>query len=254
MANNRNQTWNLESFVDAFILELDKAQDTLAVKGVTRKLTYTVKDVALDLHIFPEYQDGKIRFVTAGPGDTGASRLSLQLGSISNRQIRESASEPISEDDVAIDLVEDIDEEVRDSLKKVGIRTATDVERIKQRNIDLEKVVSDKVGPSKTINYSDLANMINKARRRQLAPRVSRVSVSQSLDSRLLAIEGDHLVLSQEYADFPAALFNGQPAQVIQAGAREVHLSVPDSSLREGVNQLNIALDPYALMRLEIKT
>jgi len=74
-----NQQWNLESFVDSFILELDKAQDTLAVKGVTRKLTYTVKDVALDLQIFPIYEGGKIRFVTAQPGEAGSSRLSLQL-------------------------------------------------------------------------------------------------------------------------------------------------------------------------------
>ena len=47
--------WNLESFLDSLILELDKAQDTLSLKGVTRKLTYSVLNVALDLQIFPQY-------------------------------------------------------------------------------------------------------------------------------------------------------------------------------------------------------
>lgn len=251
---NTNQPWSLESFVDSFILELDKAQDTLAVKGVTRKLTYTVKDVALDLHIFPQYHNGAIRFVTAAPGEDGASRLSLQLGSISNRQIQEAAPEPIGKDDVAIDLVEELDEDVRDSLQKIGVRSAKDLERMERRNVDLEKVVGDKVGPDKKTNYQDLANLINKARRREFPPKVARVSGSRSLGGQLLKIEGDHLALAQSDGAFPLALVNDRPVEVLRADDHEVHLSIPDGSLRHGANQLKVALDPYAVMTLEINT
>jgi hypothetical protein len=254
MANRDNRPWNLESFIDSFILELDKAQDTLALKGITRKLTYTVRDVALDLHIFPQYHDGEIRFVTAGPGEDGASRLSIQLGSISNRQIQEAAEEPISKDDMAIDVIEEIDEDVRDSLRKVGVRSARDLERMERRNVDLEKVVSEKAGAEKKVSYGDLANLINKARRQHLAPRVSRVSLSRSAGDRLLKIEGDHLLLSQEDAAFPMALVNDRPVAVVRADERTLHLTVPAESLRKGTNRLQVALDPYAVVQMEIKT
>src|SRR5262245_46487187 len=94
--------WRLETFLDSLILELDKAQDTLAIKGVTRRLTYTVKDLSVDLYVFPDYEDGKLRFNVARPGENGASRISFQLGSITDRQIRESANEPTTADDVPI--------------------------------------------------------------------------------------------------------------------------------------------------------
>ncbi len=45
MASSNNRSWNLETFLDSLIFELDKAQDTLSVKGMNRKLTYTVKDM-----------------------------------------------------------------------------------------------------------------------------------------------------------------------------------------------------------------
>ena len=250
---NGNQPWNLESFVDSFILELDKAQDTLAVKGVTRKLTYTVRDVALDLHIFPQYRDGDIRFVTAEPGEAGASKLSIQLGSISNRQIQESAQEPIAKDDLSIDLVEEIDEDVRQSLRKVGVRSARDLERMERRNVDLEKVVGDKAGPEKKTDYQDLANLINRARRRQVPPRVARVSGSRSLGQRLLKIEGQHLALAQSLEAFPVALVNDRPVEVVRADDRELQVAIPDGCLQSGSNQLKVALDPYAVMTLEIK-
>src|SRR5687767_12013308 len=100
MPATANHAWNLEAFLDSLIVELDKAQDTLSYKGITRRLTYTVKDVGLDLHIFPEFDGKKVRFVTAQPGDAGASKISIQLGSITDRQIKEAAKEPPTRDDI----------------------------------------------------------------------------------------------------------------------------------------------------------
>jgi hypothetical protein len=55
MAENR--PWNLETFLDSLIYELDRAQDTLALKGVNRPLTYTVKDMALELQLCQRQED-----------------------------------------------------------------------------------------------------------------------------------------------------------------------------------------------------
>src|SRR5579872_4850920 len=50
-----NSAWQLEDFVDCLVVELDKTRETLAVKAINKPLSYSVKEVALDLNIFPSY-------------------------------------------------------------------------------------------------------------------------------------------------------------------------------------------------------
>jgi len=246
--------WALESFLDSLIYELDRAQDTLALKGLTRKLTYTVKDVALDLHIFPRYeQGGEVRFTAARPGEAGASKLSIQLGSITDRQIRESGNEPPDRDDVEIEVLEELDDDVKRSLKKVGVRSSRDLERIGSRNVDLEQVVRDKTGSRKGVQYNDLARLISKARRRGAGPLVKKVSAASSADGSRLVLEGENLASAQSVDGFPAALLNGAPVTVRHAAGSRLELELPAEGLRPGANQLDVALDPYALMRLEVR-
>ena len=98
-----NKEWNLESFIDSLVIELDKAREILAVKAINRPLTYTVKDVGMDLNLFPTFNGRDVRFVTAQPGETGASKLSIQLGSITDQQIRQTSKEPLTRDNISIE-------------------------------------------------------------------------------------------------------------------------------------------------------
>ena len=75
VADGRNRSWNLKSFMDSLIVELDRAQDVLAVKGLTRPVTYTVRDVDVDLRCFPVFDGRQVRFLTAQPGQDGSSAL-----------------------------------------------------------------------------------------------------------------------------------------------------------------------------------
>lgn len=253
MTSRETKAWNLEQFLDSLILQLDKAQDTLALKGLTRKLTYTVKDVALDLNIFPVLDNGKVQFQMVKPGETGGSRISFQLGSITDRQIRENANEPPSNDDVEIDMLDGMDEEVKDSLRKVGITSTRDLERMDKRNINLEKVVKEKTGGEKNLDYKDLANMINKVRRQKLSPQLSRLSAKEVGESIELTLQGKNFVLQQS-TSYPSALVNNQKAEIVHADAGEVRLKVPREWLQNGSNALAIALDPYALMQLNMQS
>lgn len=254
MANAVSTPWNLENFLDSLILELDKAQDTLSMKGVTRKLTYTVKDVAFDLHLFPMYENGKLKFQMAKPGEEGGSRISFQLGSITDRQIRETANEPLSRDDISIDKIEGIDDDVKDSLRKVGVHSSRDLERMEQRNVNVEKAVEDKTGGEKKLDYDSLANMINKARRRKVAPQLSAAQGIPDSDGLTLKLRGNNFVLpGANDTRFPIALLNGEPVQVVSATHDLLHVKVPQHCLKPGVNQLSIALDPYAMVNMEIK-
>lgn len=253
MANAVSNPWNLENFIDSLILELDKAQDTLAMKGLTRKMTYTVKDVGFDLHLFPTYENGKLKFQMAKPGDQGGSRISFQLGSITDRQIRESGNEPMSRNDISIDNLEGIDDEVKDSLLKVGVHSTRDLERMDQRNINVEKVVENKT-QGKKLDYENLANMINKAKRRKFAPQLSVAQGLTGAEGLDLTLRGQNFMLpGNNDSRFPLALLNGQTVEVVKATHDTLQLKAPQHCLKPGANQLSIALDPYAVVNMEIK-
>lgn len=243
-----NQSWNLESFLDSLIYELDQAQDRLSVKGVNRKLTYTVKDMALELNIFPEFDGDTVRFTTAKPGDTGASKISLQLGSIRDTQIREVTREPLTQAEISLEEI-DIPEPQRKELKKLGIHSAEDLQHtVEHQDVDLEKFTQNKV------SYNQLAERINQARRKQNAPKVSKASVSKAQGETILTLEGDNLVIAQSLDQFPVAVINNQTVEVISANAKELKIRVDNRQLQSTSNQLKVALDPYAIVTMDLQT
>jgi hypothetical protein len=248
MPSKGNASWNLESFLDSLIFELDKAQDTLSVKGLNRKLTYTVKDISLDLQIFPEFDGDTVRFTTAKPGEAGASKVSFQLGSIRDSQIREVTRRPMSRDDVSIEEV-NMPEPQRKELKRLGIQSTEDLRRtIEEKNVDLEKV-SDKV----KVDYKGLANLLNQTHRKQVPPNVAKVSVSKSADHTILTLEGDNLAIASSLDQFPIAVLNNQTVEVLTADKTCLRLRVPSHHLQHSSNQLQIALDPYAIVKMNLQ-
>lgn len=241
------QGWSLKSFLDSLTLELDRVQDTLAVKSVNRRLTYTVRDVDLELHLFPSFDGEELRFTTAKPGETGAAKINLQLGSITDRQIRETAGEPLTTNDVAIETVEGIDEQTKKSLKKIGVTSARDLERMERQNIDIEKV-SDSA-----IDYRKLAQMIQRSRRRATAPRVKSASLTLHEGRPVLEIEGEHLGSGGHANWAPRAFLDGEEVPVREASERLVRIDVDEERVGRGAGHLEIALDPYAVLRMNLK-
>jgi hypothetical protein len=241
-----NRSWNMEEFLDSLVLELDKYVDTLSYKGINRKLTYTVKDLALELKLFPEFDGNTVRFTTAKPGDSGASTISIQLGSIRDTQIREISRQPMTKDDISLETIDLADDE-RKELNRLGIHSAEDLRRaVVDRNVDLDSVTKKKV------SYQKLAQAIQQGKRRLAPPQVSRISVAREPGRSVLAVQGNNLSLSQELSQFPLALINDQACQVLEAGDQELRLQVKPGVIRQGSNQLAIALDPFAVVTLEL--
>ena len=249
MVSKSNRPWNLESFLNSLIFELDRSQDTLSVKGLNRKLTYTVKDVALDLQIFPEYDGDTVRFTTAKPGETGASKVSLQLASIRDHQIREVTKEPLTQDDLSIEEI-NLPQPAQKELKKLGITSAEDLRRtVEEHKVDLEKVTEQK------IDYKNLADLINQSRRRKQAPKVSRVSVTKSVPGKaILTLEGDNLAIASSLDDFPVAVINDQNVEVVSATQYELRIEVNENQIQGTSKQMKVALDPYAIVTMNLKS
>ena len=241
---NQNTSWNLESFLDSLVIELDKARETLAVKAINRPLTYTVKDLSLDLQIFPTYNGEDVKFLTAQPGEVGSSKITVQLSSITDQQVRATSKKPSTKEDISIDTV-DIDNDTRKALRSVGVSSMNDLKQIEQKNIDL-----DNVSPKKKLSYTDLINRIEKAKRNK-SSRPKILSVTASDDDQRLLIRGENLAMDKNFE--PVVVINNRLSPVKRYSASELEIGMDKGMIRSGDNPIVVTLDPYSIFKLNLK-
>ncbi len=240
-----NQSWSLESFVDALVVELDKTRETLAVKAINKPLTYSVKDMALDLQIFPTYDGDAVRFVTARPGEQGASKVTIKLDSVTDQVVR-ATSKPIEKDDVSIEGLEDVDSDTKKKLRKIGVTSVKDLESIEKKNVDIKKVASG------SIDYAALANLIKKSRRAKLPPNVQKVSMTMENGTPVILLEGRNLAVQQDFQ--PVVVVDDTLAEVKDYSDHHITIAVPGmGSAAAGVHELVMTLDPYSVVKVALK-
>jgi hypothetical protein len=240
-----NTAWQLEDFVDSLVVELDKTRETLAVKAINKPLTYTVKELALDLNIFPSYDGDQVRFVTARPGEQGASKVTIQLGSITDQQVRATSKVPGAKTDLEISDLP-VDKTTRKRLRTLGVTSVGDLKAIEQKNVDIRKVSDNEV------DYTKLANQIQKARRNENPPRVSAVSLSRDADGgQYLVVEGERLAIDPTFR--PVAVVNETLAEVMSSSdkALTIQLTPEHQLLRD--NDIILTFDPFAIVKVNVK-
>lgn len=238
-----NETWLLESFVDSLVVELDRARETLAVKSVNRPLSYAVKDLSMDLQIFPTYEGNSVRFRTAEPGQEGYSTITLQLASITDQQIRATTKPPPARDEVPLDEAS-IDPDAVQRLRKLGVRSVNDIEKLEERNVDLRSATGG------AVDYTKLANMIRQARRGKTPPTVRGASAEPTRDGQVLRVHGNNLSVSEEYE--PVAVVNNRLAKVLSYGPDLIEILVDDDVPARATSEVILTLDPYCVARFRI--
>jgi hypothetical protein len=241
-----NTAWQLEDFVDSLVVELDKTRETLAVKAINKPLTYTVKDLSLDLQIFPSYDGDQIKFLTAQPGQQGASKVTIQLGSITDQQVRATTKVP-AKGALTIDDI-DVDKDTKKQLRKLGVQSVDDLQQIEQKNVDLKKVADTDV------DYKKLSNQIQKARRNQTPPRVESVSLSSTPDDERahLVIKGRNLAINPTFP--PVAVINNQLAEVLSGDANEVRIAIEPEHDLSTDTEVVLTCDPFAVLKVNVTT
>jgi hypothetical protein len=240
-----NTAWQLEDFVDSLVVELDKTRETLAVKAINKPLSYTVKEVALDLNIFPTYDGDQVKFVTAQPGQEGASKVSIQLGSITDQQVRATSKVPGAKNDINIDEI-DLDKGTRKKLRKLGVNSVDDLKQIEQKNIDIKKVSDN------AIDYTQLANQIRKSKRDQQPPKVRAVSLSRGEDGLpYLDVRGENLSVDPLFP--PVAVVNQTLAEVMSCDDKRVKIQLTREHDFAGHNELILTFDPFAVVKVNVK-
>lgn len=240
-----NTAWQLEELVDSLVVDLGKTRQTLAVRSLTTPLDYTVKELALDLNIFPSYDGDRVTFLTAQPGQEGASKVTINLGSITDQQVRATSKVPGAKNDISIDEIP-IDKATKKQLRKLGVSSVGDLKQIEQKNVDLNKVSDN------TIDYSALANQISKSKRDQTPPKVKGVSFSvDENDEPYLLIKGENLAIDPKFP--PVAVVNQTLAGVMSCSPDEIKIRVTDEHALAANNEVILTFDPFALVRLNVK-
>lgn len=240
-----NKYWNLEDFVDSLVVELDKTRETLAVKAINKQLTYTVKDLAIDLNIFPTFDGDTIKFITAQPGQQGASKVNIQLGSITDQQVRATTKISGLKDDTSIDKI-DVDKKTRNKLRKIGVTSVDDLHQLEQKKVDIKQVSAG------DIDFKTLANQIQKSRRNDHPPMVRAVSLSlDDHNQPYLHVKGQNFSLNPAYP--PVAVLNNKLADVYHSNSNELKIALNKDHISGKENELILTLDPYAIVKMNIK-
>lgn len=240
-----NTAWQLEDFVDSLVVELDKTRETLAVKAINKPLSYTVKELALDLNIFPSYDGDQVKFITAQPGQNGASKVTIQLNSITDQQVRATTKVPGAKNDLKIDEI-DVDRATKKKLRKLGVSSVDDLKQIERKNVDLQKASDNE------IDYRQLANQIQKSKRSQTPPKVSAVSLSYDEDNiPYLLIEGENLAVDPGFRT--VAVVNQTLAEVMSSSDKEMKIQINDDHKLAENNEVILTFDPFAVMKVNVK-
>jgi hypothetical protein len=238
-----NAAWQLEDFVDSLVVELDKTRETLAVKAINKPLSYSVKEVALDLNIFPSYDGDRVSFVTAQPGQDGASKVSIQLNSITDQQVRATTKVPRAGETPIEDI--DLDKTTKSKLRRLGVSSIDDLKNIERKNVDLRQVSDDE------IDYTKLANQIRKSRRGERPPRVEAVSLTRDVGGgACLVLRGEHLAVDPAFR--PVAVVNRRLAEVLYADERELRVAL-DAHELSADNEIVLTFDPFAVVKVNVR-
>lgn len=213
-ARNGGASHPVEEFLQALTAQLDRAQDTLALKvRAGRPLTWALKDLAIDLRVFLEVDSaGRVLLRTAGPNEESASTVHLSLTTITRPMVEENTrsfeddSDPRSLEDLG--QVAHLDEGDRKRLDWMGVRTVGQLKKLSAEAStgDVEAMVGLPV------------NRLRAALEAASRPHVMGQEVIRSADGPLLRIYGANL----SDGAGTAVRLAGEPVEVIEARPQEV--------------------------------
>jgi hypothetical protein len=216
----------VEEFVQALSAQLDRAQDGLALKARTgRPLTFAIKDLSIDLHVFWESDSsGRVLVRHAGPNEEGASTVHLSFTTITKEMVEENTfSLGMDEDPRGLQDLPGgeaaFSEQDRRRLEMIGVRTVGQLRRL-----------SAETDPKSVETFAGVPMMRLQAALLQAArPSVTAVEPVRRNGKQLLRVRGANL----DADDGLEVRLSGEPVEVLEATATSL-LVRPLSHHRDG--------------------
>jgi len=208
----------VEDFLSAIGEQLDRAQDSLAIKARTgRPLTWALREMKLALQVFIEVDSqGHVLWRTAGPNEAGASTVNLEFTTITRPMIEENTYSVLDESDSrsfdTLGAAADLSDEERIRLRRLGVRTVGQFRRLaSQGQAGLEAIADMASTPVEKLEM---------LRRASARPSVTGHEPVRRADETLLRVHGQNL----SDGTHPEVRLAGEPVEVLEA--RPTHLLV----------------------------
>lgn len=129
---NPETGYPVEEFFDAITMQLERHQDSLRLRSVTRPLLYAIRDFSMDLKVFVELSpDGRVMFRPSGAEEPGASVVHIGFTTVNRTMIEENTVSLSAVRSPSLDEL-GLDEDERRGLEKLGIRNAAQLDQLKK--------------------------------------------------------------------------------------------------------------------------
>jgi hypothetical protein len=208
----------VEDFLSAIGEQLDRAQDSLAIKARTgRPLTWALREMKLALQVFIEVDpQGHVLWRTAGPNENGASTVNLEFTTITRPMIEENTYSMLDDSDArpfdSFGAAADLSDDERIRLRRLGVRTVGQFRRLSPQ------------GQSGLATIGDMVNIpvgkLEAALRASARPSVTGHESVRRDDETLLRVHGQNL----SDGSHPEVRLAGEPVEVLES--KPTHLLV----------------------------
>lgn len=122
----------VEDFLEAITNQLDRTQDALRLKSVTRPLTYAIRDFSMELRVYVELTpDGRVLFRPSAADDAGASVVHIGFTTVNRTMIEENTVSLSAVRSPTLDEL-GLDKEERRQLERLGVRNAAQLDQLKR--------------------------------------------------------------------------------------------------------------------------
>jgi peptide/nickel transport system substrate-binding protein len=231
-----NTEWQLADMVDAIAAEIDHAEDTLALKSYARGMSFSLRQLSLDLQVAVRRDDnGQIKFRTADPNSTGTTIIKLDFAQLLKSQLgddRRKLEQNI--DRRPLDSIGLAPEEIR-ALNAISIYSIDDLHRYTQTAAMIGEV-------SRKTN-------INDARLRQVLglPYLDELKPDRGLPGSIILLEGGNFGAVQPSQS--SVYFQDVALPIVAWSNARIQVQIPPSAKGNGMifvvidNQVSNTID-----------
>ena len=242
MSGEENAEWQLADLVDAIAAEVDRAEDTLALKSYARKVSLAIKKIALDAEVtMRRASDGCVYFRTVEPGQSSDTMLKLDFAQVLESQLV-GLRRPLEDTTSSAPLttLPGITPEQIRALNAIAIYSVDDLLRYTQTTSMLAEV-SRKTGIPET-----------KLRAWRGMPFLLELKPPRGLPGSTLVLEGGNFGLVRP--PDAVVMFHGKEATILQWSSTRLSVQVPEEVTGSGLVFLIMGARPTNVLMWEAVT
>jgi peptide/nickel transport system substrate-binding protein len=217
-----NTEWQLADMVDAIAAEIDHAEDTLALKSYARGMSFSIRQLSLDLQVAVRRDDnGLIKFRTAEPNSTGTTIIKLDFAQLLKSQLgddRRKLEQNI--DRRPLDALGLNTEEIR-NLNAISIYSVDDLHRYTQT-----AAMIGEVSRKTTIGEVRLRQVLG-------LPYLEALKPDRGLPGSIVLLEGGNFGTEQPRS--ASVYFQGVAVPIVAWSNSRIQIKIPETATGSGV-------------------